>query len=162
MPQPGGPDTDPARPDARCAAVGSLELRFPSCPEYLALLRLTASWYARRCGFSEKECGRIVLALVEAVTNIIRHAYSGDENQSIMLRLAERDGGIELELIDQGKSVPPGDLEKKVRDQLEPGGLGVRMMKSCMDHFHYEPRPGGGARLVLRKLRGQTGKEAKP
>lgn len=161
MPQSESPDADPAPGDANCSINGALELRFPSCPEYLALLRLTATWFARRCGFSEKECGRIALALVEAVTNIIRHAYSGDENQIITLRLAEQEGGIELELIDQGKSVPPSALEKISRDKLEPGGLGVRMMKTCMDHFHYEPRPGGGARLVLRKMRGAPGEEAK-
>lgn len=154
MAQPRGRETEPVGRDPKCTQNGALELRFPSCPEYLAFLRLSAKWYAKRCGFNDKECGRIALALVEAVTNIIRHAYGGDERQEITLRLAECAGGIELELLDQGKSVPPSALEMKSRSKLEPGGLGVSMMKSCMDHFQYEPRPGGGARLVLRKLRG--------
>ena len=32
------------------------------------------------------------------------------------------------------------------------GGLGLRMMKTCMDDFRYEARPEGGARLILTKL----------
>ena len=67
MAQSRGRETEPTRLEPRCNGSGALELRFPSCPEYLAFLRLTAKWYAKRCGFSDKECGRIELALVEAV-----------------------------------------------------------------------------------------------
>ena len=162
MAQPRGREAGPSRVKTACGARAPLELRFASCPEYLSLLRHTARWYAKRCGFDDKECGRIVLALVEAVTNIIRHAYDGDENQQITLRIGECAGGIELELLDHGKNVPPGALEKPPRGKLEPGGLGVQMMKTCMDHFQYEPQPGGGARLVLRKLKGRNCQETPP
>lgn len=162
----GGSKAEPTKPspgsqglEADCGPAAALEIEFPSCPEYLSLLRYTSRWYARRCGFNDRECGRIALALVEAVTNIIRHAYEGDERQRILLRMAECEGGVEFEFLDQGKSVVPSALEIKTREKLEPGGLGVRMMKTCMDHFQYEPRPGGGSRLVLRKLRGQDGAE---
>jgi len=69
---------------------------------------------------------------------------------------------MEIELLDRGKCVEPAELEPKARQELCPGGLGVRMMKTCMDHFQYEPRPGGGARLVLRKLREGCEEAPKP
>ena len=147
----GEPPADPKpRPGQSCPAV---ELTFPSCPEYLSLLREVVEWFAARRGFSDTDCGRIVLSVVEATTNIIRHAYDGDSNQKITLRMRELEEGLELEFLDRGWNVSPGGLEGKPREDLEPGGLGVRMIKTCMDELHYEVRPGGGARLVLRKRR---------
>ena len=159
-----------ARPSLACAARSgeecpSLEIQFPSATEYLALLRPVARWFARKCRFPEKECSRIVLAVVEAVTNIIRHAYGGAAGQRITFRMTEIDRGLELEFLDHGKSISPAELERcssKKSKGLRPGGLGVRMMKTCMDHFEYEPRPGGGARLMLRKIRGPACGEASP
>ncbi|HZN58803.1 MAG TPA: ATP-binding protein [Planctomycetota bacterium] len=129
-----------------------MQIQFPSSPEYLALLRPLVEWFARKCRFDEKEASRIVLCVVEAVTNVIRHAYGGDAGQRITLQLRELGAGIEVQILDDGKSVAPGTLDKPPCQELTPGGLGVRMMRSCMDHFEYAPRPEGGSRLVLRKL----------
>ncbi|HVR75932.1 MAG TPA: ATP-binding protein [Planctomycetota bacterium] len=149
----------PAGPEAECPD-STVEIAFPSCPEYLALVRSAVKWFAGKCGFTERDCGRIVLSVVEATTNIIRHAYGGDEKQRISLRMTRIAGGVELEFLDDGCVVAPEDLERRAENgTLSPGGLGVRMMKTCMDDFRYEPRPGGGARLVLRKLR--SGPEGK-
>lgn len=103
-----------------------------------------------------------MLSVVEAVTNIIRHAYQGDATQRIHLRMCDEADCVELELLDQGKNVPASALEQKPRAALEPGGLGIPLMKKCMDHFQYEPRPGGGSRLLLRKLRRPRNEEPCP
>ncbi len=148
-----------------CGLPPVVEIQFPSCAEYLSLLRPAARWFAKKCGFEEKDSSRIVLAVVEAVTNIIRHAYDGNRDQRITLRMTEIDGGLELEFLDHGKSISAADLEKRCAQastDLKPGGLGVRMMKTCMDHFEYEPLPGGGARLVLRKLKGPPCEDTLP
>jgi anti-sigma regulatory factor (Ser/Thr protein kinase) len=139
----------------------TVRLAFPSSSEYLALVRSAVGWFADKCQFSDKDCSRIVLAVVEATTNIIRHAYGSDPNQTITLRMTHLEGGLELEFLDQGKSVEGKELEKEKVEKLEPGGLGVQLMKSCMDHFQYEKRAGGGSRLILRKLKGPPC-EAKP
>ncbi|MBI4604206.1 MAG: ATP-binding protein [Planctomycetes bacterium] len=148
------PEAAPAPPGGGGSARAGVEITFPSSSEYLALLRCAARWFARRCGFADRDCGRIVLAAVEATTNIIRHAYGMDAAKRITLRMREVEGGLELEFLDEGKAVPPEVFEQARREVLKPGGLGVRMMKRCMDGFSYEPRPEGGARLILRKLRG--------
>lgn len=140
-------------------AMGTVEMEIPSSPAYLSLLRSTVEWYANKAGFGTRDRGRITLAVVEAVTNIIRHAYDGDESQRITLRLTQGENGMEIELLDRGKCVHPAQLKPRTSGELTPGGLGVRLMKTCMDHCHYEPRPGGGSRLVLRKLRCQGGVE---
>lgn len=142
-------------PQAACPAV---EIRFPSCAEYLALLRQIMEWFTERCGFPEIERSRIVLAVVEATTNIIRHAYEGDPSQRITLCVRQLPDALELEFLDTGRSTGPQGLQGKDPGQLEPGGLGVRMMKSCMDDFQYSALPEGGARLILRKRYPAEGK----
>jgi anti-sigma regulatory factor (Ser/Thr protein kinase) len=147
----------PAGGQGRAAPRGKVEITIPSSTEYLALARSVIRWFAERSGFPEKESARIELAVVEALTNIIRHAYGGDATQEIHLRVRELDGGLELEFRDHGKGAPPAKLAGRAPASLEPGGLGIHMMKTCMDGFHYEQLPGGGARLVLTKLRGPCG-----
>ena len=136
-----------ARPDER------VELTIPSSPRHIPLVRVLARWLAEKAGLPEKDWGRVELAAVEATTNIIRHAYGGDPNQVIRIRFRETDDGLEIEFLDEGKGAPAGALVGRDPAELEPGGLGIHMMKTCMDDFHYETRPGCGSRLVLRKRR---------
>lgn len=130
-----------------------VEIVFRSCPSVLIHLRTALRWLARECGFSEVDCGRITLCAVEATTNIIRHAYDGDPNRRIQLRLRPLRGGLELEFLDRGRCAEVRELRPSNGVAgLRPGGLGVRMMRACMDDFDYAARSTGGARLVLRKL----------
>ena len=128
------------------------ELVIPSSPDYLPLVRQSVRWFCERCGLPEDEGGRVALAVVEAVTNIIRHAYQGRPDERITLFFSELPGGIEIEFLDEGTSVPPEALRGRDLDDVEPGGLGLHIMKCCMDSFDYEARPGGGSRLVLKKF----------
>src|ERR1700737_2183296 len=66
-----------------------MELR--SNPEMLCVVRNALGQLAATLGFSEPECNAVVLAVDEALTNIIRHAYLGDV----------RPGGLGLHFIRQ-------------------------------------------------------------
>jgi len=147
-------DERPARPDER------IELTIPSSPRHLSLVRVLARWLAEKARLPERDWGRVELAAVEATTNIIRHAYGGDPTKVIRILLREVEDGIEIEFLDDGKGAPPSSLVGRDPSELEPGGLGIHMMKTCMDDFHYETRPGSGSRLVLRKRR-QEGTRAR-
>jgi serine/threonine-protein kinase RsbW len=152
----GKPKSGPADP-VRSLEHDRVDIGFPSSTEYLALIRSVAHWFAERAGFPERERSRVELAVVEATTNIIRHAYQGDADRTIRLRLQMIEGGIEVVFTDQGSGAPATALTGRRPGALEPGGLGLHMMKTCMDDLCYEPLPGGGARLTMRKLR--EGKE---
>lgn len=137
--------------DVDAAPCPAVDVRFPSRTEYLSLLRPITEWFTQRCGFGKRDRARIVLSVVEATTNIIRHAYQGDPDQLIALSLRRLADSLEIEFIDTGKGVRPHGLPCGKAGKLRPGGLGVRMMKSCMDDVVYRALPGGGARLILRK-----------
>src|SRR5215467_13681793 len=60
-----------------------LKLELQSNPEMLCVVRHAVGQLAETLGFSSAECREIVLAVDEALTNIIRHAYCGKEGRPI-------------------------------------------------------------------------------
>src|SRR5258708_3267110 len=54
-----------------------LRMELRSNPEMLCVVRNALGQLAATLGFSEPECNAVVLAVDEALTNIIRHAYLG-------------------------------------------------------------------------------------
>jgi len=137
-----GPPTSPG-------PRSSLELVLPSSAEHLAFLRACAQWFCEYQGISATATSRAVLGLVEAVSNVIRHAYGGSPHGSIQVRFRASDEALEFELIDDGRSVPPATIEASCATGDEHGGRGILLMKKCMDGLRYEQRPEGGGRLVL-------------
>jgi sigma-B regulation protein RsbU (phosphoserine phosphatase) len=96
------------------------------------------SW-ALAAGYSDLIRGSIVLAADEAVTNIIRHTYSGVDDHRIILSAEITEGYLHLRLRDFG---PPVDIEKlrgRELADLKPGGLGLHLLKTVfttVEHNH--------------------------
>src|SRR5690242_9354359 len=65
----------------RSSLLLKMELR--SNPELLCVVRNALSELTTKLGFPEPDCRAVVLAVDEALTNIIRHAYSGDAERPI-------------------------------------------------------------------------------
>lgn len=84
------------------------------------------------------------LAVDEAATNIIEHAY-GDAHGEITVEVEADDDNLTIRLSDSGTpfdpySVPTPDLSASL-EQRTPGGLGIFLMHRVMDHVFYEPGP---------------------
>ncbi len=116
-----------------------VKLTMPSDPRYLSVVRGTIERFASLIGFDEEDCRWITLAVHEALTNVIRHAYQGQADQPIEISLEEREGGIEVVLVDHGQGVRPEELSGRPLDELRPGGLGTHMIREIMDKVHYAP-----------------------
>ncbi len=109
--------------------------------ENLEIIRDFISSVARRAGFSREEANKIELAVDEACTNIIKHAY-GIENKGdigIILRLDYYK--LTILLTDHGKSfdfdrIKIPDMDKYLAE-LRVGGLGIYLMKTLMDDVSY-------------------------
>lgn len=97
---------------------------------------------AEAAGLNEKEVYAVQLAVDEAVTNIIEHAYGGEGKGDIWIRCEEYVGGLEVEIRDKGKSFDPDDVPKpKVGTPLEefgPRGAGMFLMQKLMDDVQFE------------------------
>ena len=97
---------------------------------------------------------KVQLAVDEACTNIIKHAYSGQIG-IITLTCELLDDNLVITIRDKGKpfnpcSVPPPDLEADL-EQRTIGGLGIYFMQKMMDDVSYEFSPEEGNKLTMRK-----------
>ena len=131
-----------------------LSMRILSCPSYLPLVRAVTERLCQLLGFDEAAIGGIVLSVDEALSNIIRHAYAGAGDRPIEIDLAplgRPTAQLRIRLRDYGKVVDPSQIKPRDLSDIRPGGLGVHIIKQCMDHVEYSRADGGGTLLTLVK-----------
>ena len=97
---------------------------------------------AELCGFNKEEIGKIILAVDEATTNVIKHAYKYAVDKQIKIKSEFKNGKFSIIIIDQGdhfdpERVPLPDL-KEYHKQKRVGGLGMFLMRKLMDDVKYE------------------------
>jgi anti-sigma regulatory factor (Ser/Thr protein kinase) len=115
----------------------ALVLRVPSRTEFLALIRDVTRRMAGISGFDDALAERLALAVDEAATNVIEHAYAGAADRVVELRFW--DGGVELriDLVDDGATVDPRDVPQldlaRYASERRRGGLGMHLMGKIMD-----------------------------
>jgi len=134
----------------------AVKLKFPSDPRYLGVVRGAIERFASLVGFDEEECRWITLAVHEALTNVIRHAYQNRHDQPVEVRLAERDGGLEVLLTDHGKGVKQEEMSGRALEDVRPGGLGLHMIREIMDTTQYSPLEGRNELLLFKKKGSKT------
>jgi serine/threonine-protein kinase RsbW len=130
-----------------------LKVVMPSDPRYLPVVRGMMCPLAAAIGWDESECQAITLALEEALTNIIRHAYKSRLDGVIELECQESPEGLEVTLLDHGE---PPDKSKICARQVgcsQPGGLGTHIIKDVMDTVSYQAVPGGNQFTAVKRLR---------
>ncbi len=114
-----------------------LIVQIPSRTEFLAVVRDITTVWAVVAGFEKKDAEQVALAVDEAVSNVIEHAYQGDPDKVVELRYDDRGDDFRVDVVDNGltvdpKSMPKVDL-KKYASEGRKGGLGVHLMSRIMD-----------------------------
>jgi anti-sigma regulatory factor (Ser/Thr protein kinase) len=135
-----------------------LKLEMRSHPGLLCVVRGAMEPLTEMLGFSAAECRSITRAVDEALSNIMRHSYHGRRDQviGVSCRRLKRRGhtetckGIEILLFDCGPAIDPAKLKGRPLDEIRPGGLGLHLMRECMDSIEYT-RAGRLNRLRLVK-----------
>jgi anti-sigma regulatory factor (Ser/Thr protein kinase) len=138
-----------------------VQLRVISQPQYLCVIRSAINVIGGKCGLSSTETDHVVLAVDEAMTNVIRHGYkdAADKSIDISIRpLNEAKGqGIEIVLDDECENVNVDQIQKRDLSELRPGGLGIHILYRIMDDVQYAQRPDQpGLRLTMRKFHKET------
>ena len=132
-----------------------LRMELRSNAEVLCVVRSATARLAELLGFSDSDSHLIILAVDEALTNIIRHAYKGERERCIEVtfRLLSKtedsvpQRALEIVLLDDGVPVDPERLRprplKEVPiDELKPGGLGLHFIRKNMDLVEFLRRDG--------------------
>ncbi len=96
--------------------------------------------YGKKMRLSYKQVSEVKLAVDEAVSNIIRHAYVGKKGD-FQIEMTQQEDVVELKIIDQGvefdwHSVLEPDLYKYVETRRK-GGLGIWLIKKLIDEVEY-------------------------
>jgi len=127
-----------------------LKMELRSNPETLCVVRNTLAELAQTLGFPEAECRAIVLAVDEALTNIIRHAYQGRTEQPIestfrriqVARDGRQQSALEIVLEDRGRTVDREKLCGRKLEDVRPGGLGLHFIRESMDTVEFRRKWG--------------------
>lgn len=141
---------------------GSLLLRMDlrSNPETLCVVRNALGELAHALGLPEAECRAVVLAVDEALTNIIRHAYQGRAEQPIEASFSRvqveqqgvRRSALEIVLKDRGVSVDGKKLCGRELEDVRPGGLGLHFIRESMDAVEFRRKWGRNQLRMMKFL----------
>lgn len=129
-----------------------LRVEFLSVPENVALARVCVASFASHLEFTLAEIEEIKVAISEAVSNCVVHAYpNGRGPIRINARIA--DGLLEVEIEDEGKGIEDVSLAMKPSFSTDPErmGLGFVFMESFMDSTEVVSEVGRGTRVRMTK-----------
>ena len=97
-----------------------------------------------------KDIDALILAIDEAVQNIIRYAYEMDKTKKITFDVYNSDNAITFEIRDFGKQTPIEKIKSRDLGDVKPGGLGVHFIKSIAKKVDYIHQNDGGTKLILK------------
>ncbi len=132
-------------------------LTVPSQPRYLYVIRSALHPLILEAGFTKKDARKIVLAVDEACSNIIKHAYGGDPGGTITMTVEDAREDFTVKLRDLGKKVDASKIAPRDLDDIRPGGLGSHFMKAVFDTVFFDTTLGEGTLLTLVKRKQQVG-----
>lgn len=131
-----------------------LSLNVPSKTEHLSEVRDFVSDAARRFGFADEEVSNIALAVDEACTNIIKHAYHFASDKDITIDVRMQAAEFEILISDKGQHFEPDKVAmpdmKEYLSKYKRGGLGMLLMRKLMDKVEYRIQP---SRNVVRMVK---------
>ncbi len=131
------------------------ELSVNSTTENLKDIRDFIKNEALNAGFATDAAEKIILAVDEACTNIIKHAYKYSINGLISISVNNENNKFVVSIIDDGGHFNPNDVpEPDVREyhkQRKPGGLGMFLMRKLMDEVVYNNLSDNRNQVVLVK-----------
>ncbi len=101
--------------------------------------------------YDESFVEKLVLAVHEAVVNIIEHAYGGAGAGEIVLEILNNGDALVFELTDFARQIDIQRIKPRELSDLKPGGLGTHFMREIMDeceYHHLEGESGNRLRMI--------------
>src|SRR5581483_11866326 len=125
----------------------AVRLTIPAKAEYITLGRLALTGITRlRQDFPADVLGDMKLALTEACTNSVRHAYT-DGGGTVEIVYELYPDRLAVEVCDQGEGFTPPAERADADDELNEGGLGIAIIEALSDELEITQGAAGGSRL---------------
>jgi len=133
----------------------SQTVNFPGNYDNLEKIGALVERAAQQAGLDDSACYAVQLAVDEACSNIIEHAYGGEGRGEIQCSTIIHPDNLTVVLRDFGApfnpdSVPIPNLNQPI-EEFEEQGLGLYWMRKLMDEVHFEFTADQGNVLTLVK-----------
>ena len=136
-----------AVPAGSSADGRAVRLTIPAKAEYITLCRLALTGLARLAAFSDETLADLKLALTEACSNSVRHAYGSSDDGVVEIVYVLHPDRLVVEVVDDGEGFAPEELAASP-EELTEGGLGIAIIRAIADDVEIgEREPGRGSRL---------------
>jgi serine/threonine-protein kinase RsbW len=129
--------------------AGVVSLSIPAKAEYIVLCRLALTGLARSRALDPELLADLKLALTEACSNSIRHAYELGRDGTVEVRYELHGDRLSVVVVDEGKGFDP-DAVHDANGELDEGGLGIAIIRALVDELEIESN-GSGSLLRFTK-----------
>jgi anti-sigma regulatory factor (Ser/Thr protein kinase) len=128
-------------------------LKLPARPENVAVVRHVLGAFAHALGLSVELVEDLRLAITEACTNVVRHAYADEDPGTVEISIQPQEELVYVTVADRGRGIGTS------ADASGPG-LGLPLIAAVADTVDLQPMSGGGSRVVMTFARRRLGEPA--
>jgi serine/threonine-protein kinase RsbW len=133
-------------------------LTVPGRFESLAQIADFVTEAARAAGLDDDDVFHVEMAVDEACSNVIEHAYEAKQGEIELTCDVPEPGSLKIVIHDHGQPFDPAAVPQPTVGQegasielVQEGGLGLYFMRKLMDDVRFEFTPGDGNKLVMWK-----------
>lgn len=131
-----------------------------STPEEIAGMRHLVEWFSSERAsppLSPHERSSLVLAVSEAASNILDHAYWGSRDKRLQVAVEAYEGEVHVVLSDWGRPFDPRAVAQPMFDGSRDGGFGVYIITQAVDDYrYYRDDLGRNCLRLVRRSRGRV------
>jgi serine/threonine-protein kinase RsbW len=135
------------------ATETDVKLTLPARPENVSVIRHVLGAFAESLRLPDDLVEDLRLAVTEACTNVVRHAYPPDLPGPVEISIRPMDGQVSVIVSDHGRGIGTSS------DTTGPG-LGLPLIAAIADEVELQPVPGGGSRVAMTFARHRHGDAA--
>jgi anti-sigma regulatory factor (Ser/Thr protein kinase) len=127
-----------------------VKLTLPARPENVSVIRHVLGAFAEALRLPDELVEDLRLAVTEACTNVVRHAYPSDQPGPVEISICPLDENVSVVVSDHGRGIGTSS------DTTGPG-LGLPLIAAIADEVELRPVPGGGSRVAMTFSRQRRG-----
>jgi len=137
-----------------------MRLKIRALPENVGVARVAVAAFAAQGDFTLTEIEEIKVAVSEAVSNAVLHAYPANEGE-VLVGASLEDGVLQVVVRDSGRGIDDIAKARQPSFSTEPGrmGLGFVFMESFMDQVEVSSTPGQGTQVTMTRRAEKAGRE---
>ena len=141
---------------AAASELSEFQLVIPSETKYLNLVTGLAKRAAIVAGLDDSAAAKVSIAVDEAVTNVILHAYNGEASHQVELQLRFTPQAFEVHIFHSGQGMREDQIvlpdPKEYVTHPRKGGLGLLLMSRFMDEVRFLEAPGRNECCLIKKI----------